>query len=192
VSYIYPTLNRATRTLTVRLEFVNPNLQLKPGMFATVRIETRQRADVLAVPTEAVLRSGERNIVFVVLGQGRYAPRQVVTGLSGDGHRTEVLSGLTEGEAVVVSGQFLLDSESQLQEAMQKLLAAQLEAKQAGAAKSGGHDNHGHDRAGRGPGAKADTTKKTVWTCPMHPMIAEPEAGACPICGMDLVQKKVR
>ena len=170
VSYIYPTLNRKTRTLTVRLEFVNPQLQLKPGMFTTVWIETRQKTDVLTIPTEAILRSGERNIVFVAQEElGKYAPRQVVTGLSGDGHITEIISGLKAGETVVVSGQFLLDSESQLQEALQKLLAARLQIK------------------GGGGAAAAE-----VWTCPMHPTIAEDKKGECPICGMDLVEKKVK
>ena len=180
VSYIYPTLDPKTRTLTVRLEFQNPGLQLKPGMFTTVRIDTRHLSGVLAVPTEAVLHSGERNIVFVALGLGKYEPRQVVTGLSGAGHLTEVKSGLREGETIVLSGQFLLDSESQLQEAMQKLLASRLQAKQKQ------HQPGGHDHA-----AGEKKAPKAVWTCPMHPQIAEDKPGECPICGMDLVEKKV-
>ena len=178
VGYIYPTLDSKTRTLTVRLEFKNPGLQLKPGMFTTVRIDTRHLSSVLTVPTEAVLHSGERNIVFVALGLGKYEPRQVVTGLSGAGHLTEVKSGLHEGETIVLSGQFLLDSESQLQEAMQKLLASRLHAKQQ---KQGAHDH-----------AASKEAEKTVWTCPMHPQIAEDKPGECPICGMTLVKKKVR
>jgi Cu(I)/Ag(I) efflux system membrane fusion protein/cobalt-zinc-cadmium efflux system membrane fusion protein len=178
VSYIYPTLNSRTRTLTVRLEFVNPSLQLKPGMFATVWIETRQRSGVLVVPTEAILRSGERNIVFVSKELGKYEPKQVVTGLSGDGHVTEIKSGLEAGEVVVVSGQFLLDSESQLQEAMQKLLAARLQAKPGRGGRKDPHKGHQHG--------------KSVHTCPMHPTIVEDKPGACPICGMDLVEKKIR
>ena len=174
VSYIYPTLSRKTRTLTVRLEFVNPQLQLKPGMFTTVWIETRHKTGVITIPTEAIIHSGERNIVFVAQKEiGKYAPRQVVTGLSGDGHITEIISGLKAGETVVVSGQFLLDSESQLQEALQKLLAARLQVK-------GGEE---------GSEAAAPTE---VWTCPMHPTIAEASAGECPICGMDLVKKKIQ
>ena len=172
VSYIYPTLNPRTRTLTVRLEFVNPQLQLKPGMFTTVWIETRQKTGVLTVPTESIIHSGERNLVFVSTGVGKYAPRQVVTGLNGDGHVTEILSGLKRDEVVVVSGQFMLDSESQLQEAMQKLLAARLQAK------------------GGAKGAAA--TPKEIWTCPMHPTIVEHKKGPCPICGMDLVKKAVK
>jgi Cu(I)/Ag(I) efflux system membrane fusion protein/cobalt-zinc-cadmium efflux system membrane fusion protein len=129
VNYIYPTLNKKTRTLTVRLEFANPGIDLKPGMFATVRIESRSKQGVLVIPTEAIIHSGERQLVFVADGVGKYRPRQVVTGLVGDGHVTEVLSGLQEGETVVTSGQFLLDSESQLQEAVQKLMADRLQTK---------------------------------------------------------------
>jgi Cu(I)/Ag(I) efflux system membrane fusion protein/cobalt-zinc-cadmium efflux system membrane fusion protein len=201
VSYIYPTLNMKTRTLTVRLEFENPQLQLKPGMFTTVWIETRQRTGVLTIPTEAIIHSGERNIVFVARKEiGKYEPRQVVTGLSGEGHLTEIKNGLEEGETVVVSGQFLLDSESQLQEAMQKLLAARLQArgKTAPAAGAGGDAGSAGGAGGKakGAGGKArpphDHGGKTVWTCPMHPTIVEDKPGTCPICGMDLVQKKVK
>ena len=173
VSYIYPTLDPKTRTLTVRLEFVNPSLQLKPGMFTTVRIKTRQRSDVLVVPTEAILRSGERNIIFVARQLGTYEPHQVVTGLTGDGHLTEILKGIKVGDTVVISGQFMLDSESQLQEALQKLLAARLQVRPGAAGKQKPHQH------------------QAIWTCPMHPTIAEDKAGACPICGMDLVKKRV-
>jgi Cu(I)/Ag(I) efflux system membrane fusion protein/cobalt-zinc-cadmium efflux system membrane fusion protein len=192
VSYIYPTLDKKTRTLTVRLEFVNPLLQLKPGMFTTVWIETQQRSGVLTIPTEAIIHSGERNIVFVAKDElGKYEPRQVVTGLSGDGHVTEVKSGLKGGETVVVSGQFLLDSESQLQEALQKLSASRLQVKSGQAAAS---------KAGKAGGADTPVEehkhevgkKKTYWTCGMHPQIVEDRPGTCPICGMDLVQKEVK
>jgi Cu(I)/Ag(I) efflux system membrane fusion protein/cobalt-zinc-cadmium efflux system membrane fusion protein len=123
VAYIYPTLNPVSRTLTVRLEFENPEMRLKPGMFATVYIQHRRRDDALAVPTEAIIDSGRRKIVFVSIGDGRFEPREIATGLTGDHHVTEVLSGLEEGDLVVVSGQFLLDSESQLQEAIGKMAA---------------------------------------------------------------------
>jgi Cu(I)/Ag(I) efflux system membrane fusion protein/cobalt-zinc-cadmium efflux system membrane fusion protein len=123
VAYIYPTLNPVSRTLTVRLEFENPEMRLKPGMFATVYIQHRRRDDALAVPTEAIIDSGRRKIVFVSTGDGHFEPREISTGLTGDRHVTEVLSGLEEGDPVVVSGQFLLDSESQLQEAIGKMAA---------------------------------------------------------------------
>ena len=109
----------------------------------------------------------------------RYESREVTTGLVGSEQQTEVVAGLEEGERVVVSGQFLLDSESQLQEAVQKLLEARLEAK-SGAKKA----PKAHDHGGR------EDAEDTLWTCPMHPMIVEEGPGICPICGMDLVEKR--
>ena len=121
VAYIYPRLNELTRTLTVRLEFPNPDIRLKPGMFATVYIQYRRVEDALAIPTEAILDSGRRKIVFVSAGDGHFEPREIVTGLVGDQHLTEVIAGLEAGEEIVVSGQFLIDSESQLEEAIEKM-----------------------------------------------------------------------
>ena len=170
VSYVYPTLNTKSRTLTVRLEFPNPGLELKPGMFATVLIETRRKDDALIVPTEAILHSGERQLVFVSTGIGRFEPRDIDTGVVGDRHITEVVGGLVEGDDVVVSGQFLLDSESQLQEAINKLLAARLQP--------------------AAPPSKADEGAEIsggLWSCPMHPEIQSEAEGQCPICGMNLV-----
>lgn len=181
VAYIYPTLNAKTRTLRVRLEFDNPGLALKPGMFATVQIEAQRKNDVVVVPTEAVIHSGTRQLVFVALELGRYEMREVSTGMVGDRYVTEVISGLQPGERVVTSGQFLLDSESQLQEAVQKLLAARLHAKEK--------------RVKAPAGAAADESAAeaggdTYWTCGMHPQIVQDEPGTCPICGMDLTPKK--
>ena len=122
VQYVYPYLEEKTRTIKVRSVFANPNLDLKPGMYANVEIETSPLEGVIAVPQEAVLFSGERNLVFISLGAGRFAPRDVTIGIeSGDGFY-EVKEGLSEGEIVVTSGQFLLDSESKLQESIAKLL----------------------------------------------------------------------
>jgi RND family efflux transporter MFP subunit len=179
VAYVYPTLDRKTRTLKARLEFPNPGLGLKPGMFATVWVEAERKHKVLAIPTEAILHSGQRQLVFVAKGGGRYEPRPVVTGLSGDGHLTEIISGLRENEVVVTSGQFLLDSESQLQEAVAKLLADRLEAKKENSITTAepASDQHDHE-------------SESYWTCPMHPQILQDESGQCPICHMDLVEKK--
>ncbi len=157
VSYVYPTLSEVSRTLRVRLEFENPGLALRPGMFATVYIEAQRRDGALTIPSEAILHGGESQTVFVVEALGHYRPREVTTGLSGDGRRTEVLSGLDEADEVVVSGQFLLDSESQLQEAVAKMLADRL----AGAGDAGATptDPAGHaGPAGHGGAATADAT----------------------------------
>jgi len=189
VSTVYPTVDPHTRTLTVRVVLDNPELRLKPGMFATVHLEHRRIDDVLAVPTEAVLHSGRRELVFVALGDGHFEPREVTTGLVGDGHLTEVRSGLTEGEVVVVSGQFLLDSETKLQEALRTLLAARAQA------------DHGRPAAPPAPDPRPATPSHTdhahvdhpvaqpgQYTCPMNPKIVSDEPGRCPVCGMFLEQ----
>jgi Cu(I)/Ag(I) efflux system membrane fusion protein/cobalt-zinc-cadmium efflux system membrane fusion protein len=122
VTYVYPFLDPKTRTARVRLEIGNPEVLLKPDMFANVRIETQTRPGVLVVPDEAVLRSGQRSLVIVALGSGRFAPREVTPGLdSGDGW-LEIREGVEESEEIVTSGQFLIDSESRLREAVKKLL----------------------------------------------------------------------
>jgi Cu(I)/Ag(I) efflux system membrane fusion protein/cobalt-zinc-cadmium efflux system membrane fusion protein len=192
VSYIYPTLDEKTRTLTVRLEFVNPQLRLKPGMFTTVRIETRHQRGVLLIPTEAIMHSGERQLVFVTRGVGRYEPREIITGLAGDRHLTQVRQGLAEGEQVVVSGQFLLDSESQLREALQKMTDAGLQVapRKARQAPDPQHHDHGHSAPASQKATPGDPSPPSSWTCPMHPQIDELAAGSCPICGMDLTPKR--
>lgn len=123
VQYIYPLLDEDTRSVEVRVILPNPNLRMKPGMYVDARIFTRPKPNVLTVPKSAVIRSGEREIVFIALGEGRFEPRQVHSGI-GSGNYTEILFGLTEGELVVTSAQFLLDSEARLQEAIHRRLQA--------------------------------------------------------------------
>lgn len=124
VAYIYPNLDQKSRTIQVRLEFPNPDLELKPGMFANVRIKTRPKQNVTVIPNEAIIRTGERNIVFVAKGEGMFEPREVILGMEGGNRNNEIqiLSGVNPGEKVVTSAQFLFDSESRLQEAIQKML----------------------------------------------------------------------
>ncbi|MBN1355126.1 efflux RND transporter periplasmic adaptor subunit [bacterium] len=181
VSTIYPTLNKISRTLTVRLEYQNPGVELKPGMFATVRIHAQEKDNALVIPTEAIIRSGERQIVFVAKELGRYEPREIITGLTGSGHISEVLSGLTEGEAVVISGQFLLDSESQLQEAIRKFTASGLQVGRPVPEKAS-HEQMQLEYA-------AMDAPEAVYTCPMHSQIVQSEPGNCPICRMELVER---
>ena len=112
VSYVSPTIEPATRTLRVRFDVDNRDAELKPGMYATVELAS-PLGDVLAVPEEAVIDTGERRVLFVEIAAGRFQPREVKLGRKGEGYY-EVLDGLVEGERVVVSAQFLLDSESRL------------------------------------------------------------------------------
>jgi multidrug efflux pump subunit AcrA (membrane-fusion protein) len=131
LTYIAPFLDPETRTVEVRLELDNSAGRLKPEMFGNAVIAGTSHPDVLAVPSDAVIRSGTRNLAIVSLGEGRFEPREIALGLdSGDGW-LEVLSGLEDGEEVVVSSQFLIDSESNLQEAANKLLAGHARSPEA-------------------------------------------------------------
>jgi multidrug efflux pump subunit AcrA (membrane-fusion protein) len=124
LTYIAPILNPKTRTAEVRLELPNPDGELRPGMFGDVVIQGSPRTSVVAVPSEAVIRSGGRSLVVVALGEGRFSPRPVTVGMdAGDGW-LEIEDGVAAGEEVVVSSQFLIDSESNLQDAVRKLLSA--------------------------------------------------------------------
>lgn len=121
VAYIYPTLDEKTRTARVRIEVPNPARLLKPGMFAKVELTAQLEPDAVLVPDSAVLRSGEKNTAFVALEGGKFEPRTITLGPRGEGNVYQVIRGLSEGERVVTSGQFMLDSESQLKEAIQKM-----------------------------------------------------------------------
>jgi Cu(I)/Ag(I) efflux system membrane fusion protein len=120
VEYVYPRLDLQTRTLRARVSFPNPELALKPGMFAEVTLFGGPRANTLLVPTEAVIRTGERDVVILAEGEGRFRPAIVEVGDDRQG-QTEILAGLREGETVVVSGQFLIDSEASLRGALARM-----------------------------------------------------------------------
>jgi Cu(I)/Ag(I) efflux system membrane fusion protein len=113
VGAVLPDVNLATRTLTARVALPNPKMQLLPGMFVTVVFAPAAGSDVLMVPSEAVIETGTRRVVIVAESEGRFRPVNVETGAQ-DGGRTEVRSGLALGQKVVVSGQFLIDSEASL------------------------------------------------------------------------------
>jgi Cu(I)/Ag(I) efflux system membrane fusion protein len=113
VSAILPEVNTATRTLKARIEVANPNGQLVPGMFTTVTFAPAAGKDVLLVPSEAVIQTGKRSVVVVAQGDGTFAPVDVDLGLESNG-QTEIRKGLQVGQKVVVSGQFLVDSEANL------------------------------------------------------------------------------
>ena len=116
VTYIYPQLDAQTRTLKARIEFPNPNLKLKPDMFANVDFQIVYPRQV-SVPEEAVLDSGEEQVVFVAHKDGYFEPRKVQLGAKVD-DRYIVLSGLQAGEKIVTSGNFMIDSESRLKSSM--------------------------------------------------------------------------
>jgi hypothetical protein len=120
VTYLAPTLDAASRTVRARVVVANTEGRLRPGMSATVRLSTPTRR-ALTVPSSAVVRTGERSIVFVDMGAGRLMPRDVETGrVAGD--VVEVLAGLEPGQRVVTSAQYLLESESNLADVMRSMI----------------------------------------------------------------------
>jgi RND family efflux transporter MFP subunit len=121
VRYIEPEVSEKTRTVQLTLEVPNPGGKLRVGMYATVVFKPMVVKNALTVPSEAVIRTGQRDLVVVDLGGGRFAPREVTLGPSGNGI-VQVLDGLKEGDEIVTSSQFLIDSESNLREAIQKMI----------------------------------------------------------------------
>lgn len=181
VAYIDPTVEPGTRTVKVRIEVANEGYALKPDMFADVVLH-RELGDALFVPESAVLRPGERRIVFLDLGDGTLAPREIETGARVEGGYA-VLSGLAEGDKVVTSANFLIDSESSLKAALASM----------GDATPGPGPHAGHASAAPStaptPAPKAKTTPapRAAYACPMHPEVTSDGPASCRICGMDLV-----
>jgi multidrug efflux pump subunit AcrA (membrane-fusion protein) len=191
VTYLYPTVDEKTRTAQVRMEFHNPGLFLKPGMFTTVELHAELDPSALLVPDTAILRSGEKTTVFVALEGGKFDPRTVILGPRSENNLYQVLSGLKEGEQVVTSGQFMLDSESQLREAIQKMLQPVALTKTAehsdhqAADATASHKNHEPEKTAET--ASADPPRAYVCPMPEHVSIEYEHAGKCPICGMTLI-----
>jgi len=196
VTYVYPFLETRTREITVRMEFHNPGYELKPGMYATISLRTEVDPNATLVPDTAVIDTGVRSVAFVRTSPGHFEMRQLKLGVRGDGNVLQVLSGLAPGEHVVVSGEFLIDSESRLRESAMKFLAPG-----KGEAKHEKHDK-AEPRTGAGKGEKTATGKaaKVVgelrYACPMpeHASILYDAPGPCPICGdaMQLVPLHVQ
>ena len=124
VGALLPEVNAATRTVRARIELANPGERLKPGMFATLSFVSGRGKEMLLVPTEAVIRTGERAIVIVSQGKGRFGPQEVEVGVEHAG-MSEIRKGLGEGAVVVLSGQFLIDSEASLSGAIARLGSAE-------------------------------------------------------------------
>lgn len=120
VEALLPDVNTATRTLKARIELANPGGKLVPGMFATIHMAPAQSSETLLVPSEAVIQTGTRTVVITAPEKGKFAPMEIATGAEANG-QTEVVKGLSEGQKVVVSGQFLIDSEASLRGTLQRL-----------------------------------------------------------------------
>jgi multidrug efflux pump subunit AcrA (membrane-fusion protein) len=193
VTYIYPNVDEKTRTARVRMEFHNPGYFLKPGMFATVQVLSELAPSVLLAPDMAILRSGEKTTVFVALEGGKFEPRTVALGPQAENDYYQVVSGLKEGERIVTSGQFMLDSESQLREAIQKML----EPKKTMTAETNAMPGHAtgqeamlgmsHEPTPSTASSAEQTSVKYICPMPEHVSIQYDRPDKCSICGMTLV-----
>ncbi len=122
VTFVYPYLDPKSRTAQVRLEFENPDLALMPDMFGHIQLEPHTMGEGLRVPRTAVMETGKRSLVYVALPQNRFEAREVRTGMELDNDQLEILSGLQPGERVVVTPDFLMDSESRIRLINRKFL----------------------------------------------------------------------
>jgi len=203
VSYIYPYLNPEARTGRVRVELSNKELELRPGMYASVNLSS-DVAPRTQVPAAAVVYTGPRRLVFLDLGDGRFRPQEVRVGSEADG-MYEVISGLSAGDRVATSGVFLIAAEARISTAAKYWDKA---AEAATAAAPATPDSAAPARpdsampapmpvkrspsvatvapsASSAPGHAAPAA--TIYTCPMHPEVQSNAPGQCPKCGMTLV-----
>ncbi len=124
IQALLPQVNQTTRTVTARIELVTPRGRLVPGMFVAVDLASAAAPEALLVPSEAVIHTGTRSVVVTALGEGRFKPVEVETGVEANG-RTEIRKGLELGQNVVVSGQFLIDSEASLTATVERMAPAE-------------------------------------------------------------------
>lgn len=207
VSYIYPYLDPKNRTVRVRTELANKDLDLRPGMYATIELAADAEPR-LQVPAAAVVYTGPRRLVFLDLGDGRFRPQEIRVGSQAEG-MYEVLDGLHAGDVVATSGVFLIAAEARIRTAAKYWddtsatpePSAPMPGSPAPAAPNApvppvpappmNAPPHTHAPLGATDSQKTEPGKPappaTIYTCPMHPEIRSPTPGKCPICGMDLV-----
>jgi multidrug efflux pump subunit AcrA (membrane-fusion protein) len=181
VSYIYHMLNKDTRSARARIELPGGhNTLLKPGAYATVYLQGEETKPTPVVPSEAVVRTGDQELVILALGDGRFRPRPVTAGRESEG-KTQILDGLGGSEQVVTSAQFLIDSEAKLSNALDAMTSDEepghsYPEESATEIDVSALDLSAIDADGDGH----------VYQGPMHPEEIQDEPGQCPVCGMDL------
>lgn len=199
-AFVDPVLDPKTRTVKLRLEFGNPGGELKPEMFGQVTLEGAERQG-LRIPEDAVIDSGTKKVAFVALGEGKLQPREIVLGDS-DGAQVEVVSGLSEGERVVVRANFLVDSESRLRASLAALTAGSPKTapdptptptaappeSAAPPSNAAPHANHakGAHKAVTSAAPPPSAAPAVQYACPMHPEVTDDKPSRCPKCGMFL------
>ena len=207
VSFIYPTLDPKSRTVKIRIELNNRG-ELKPSMFANITIEGEDLGRKPVVPENAIIRSGLKDVVIISLGNGKFKPQQVQLGGYADGYY-QVLNGLSEGNTIVTSAQFLIDSESNLKAAIsqfQSTTPVESETKEEKPIMEDGKgkiddgnqkmEEHDHSSSTVHEGvidveAIDKNTDGKLWECPMDWNVIADESGRCPLCNMKLKEYSI-
>ena len=191
VSYVYPYLETGARTGRVRIELANKELELRPGMYASVELGSDAVSRV-QVPASAIVYTGPRRLVFVDLGAGRFRPQVVRVGNEAGG-MYEVLEGLKAGDLVATSGVFLIAAEARISTAAkywdpEPAASPDVMAEpQMHAAPTAMPPSSPMPVAKPAPAAPKRSAPASEFTCPMHPSVKAAAPGKCPLCGMDLV-----
>jgi len=216
ISFIYPTLDNKTRTVKVRFDIPNYNRELKPSMFANIVIKGKSLGNYPVVPEQAVIRSGQKNIVILALGDGRFKPMEVTLGDYSDGYY-QILKGLSAGETIVTSAQFLIDSESNLQAAVSQFRSAsKQDTMKMGADKNDKKESMKNMDMKKGKDISASSESATKEKDPrirkgvidlsaidknkdgklfediMDWNVISDEPGTCPLCGMTLREFSIK
>jgi Cu(I)/Ag(I) efflux system membrane fusion protein len=172
LTYVAPELDMDSRTLAVRLELANsPDVKVKPGMNATITIHAALNRRAVTVPEQAVIRTGLRTLVIVARPGGRFEPRAIVAGQTAEGH-TEVVQGVQAGEAIVVSAQFLIDSESNLRAALMQMSGSPESIPSA--------TSSSEARPAKSPAAAAGSMDNMPGMAPVQPSPAPPKRDTAP------------
>lgn len=211
VSFIYPTLDPKSRTVKIRIELNNRG-ELKPSMFANITIDGQDLGVKPVVPENAVIHSGMKNIVIIALGDGKFKPQEVILGGYADGYY-QVLSGLSEGNTIVTSAQFLIDSESNLKAAInqfqtgteevrsetkdEKRLVEDGKQEEKKDDKKMDLEEHNHSTSIVHEGVidveSIDKNKDgKLWECPMDWNVLSDQTGRCPVCNMILKEFSIK
>ena len=204
VSFIYPTIDPQSRTVKVRINVNNSKGELKPSMFAKVTIESPAFKLTPVVPEQAVIRGGKMDIVILDLGDGKFKPQEVKLGIYSDGYY-QVLSGLQEGNKIVTSAQFMIDSESNLKAAINQFQSSAKDDKREMKDEKSEMKNekqvmpetkHDHSTSIVHEGvfdvSAIDKNKDgKLWECPMDWNVIADESGRCPECNMKLKEYSI-
>lgn len=199
ISFIYPTIDNKTRTARVRIDIHNHNGELKPSMFANVIIKGKSLGTYPVLPEQAVLRSGQKSIVILVLDEGKFKPVEIKLGVYSDGYY-QVLEGLTKSDTIVTSAQFLIDSESNLRAALSQF-GSSTKKDEPGKMESMEDSDNKAKRQNKDPRIREgiidleaiDKNKDDkLYEDVMDWNVISDEPGTCPLCGMTLKEFSIK